>query len=167
MNAEELAIDPVAAAHRLPGANHAGRRACDGNEVEARRGARRSRPDAFTAAAMAATTSCFQHPPRLSTYRSHGIHVRANVACGPDGTAAARCYLRRRRTDGRRASPRLRRGRWCAPSHWRALGTSALPSESPFIDLFDPSSPVRLSTNDTHRAARSAGYRGQAADRPC
>lgn len=31
----------------------------------------------------------FGPPGRLYTYISHGIHVCANVSCGPDGTAAA------------------------------------------------------------------------------
>ena len=31
----------------------------------------------------------FGPPGRLYTYRSHGIHLCANVSCGPDGTAAA------------------------------------------------------------------------------
>lgn len=31
----------------------------------------------------------FGPPGRLYTYRSHGIHVCANVSCGADGTAAA------------------------------------------------------------------------------
>ncbi|CAN1535048.1 Mpg 3-methyladenine DNA glycosylase [Mycobacteriaceae bacterium] len=31
----------------------------------------------------------FGPPGRLYTYRSHGIHLCANVSCGPDGVAAA------------------------------------------------------------------------------
>lgn len=94
MNAEELAIDPVAAAHRLLGATIAGRgvRAMV-VEVEAYGGV----PDGPWPDAAAHSYRgrngrndvMFGPPGRLYTYRSHGIHVCANVACGPDGTAAA------------------------------------------------------------------------------
>lgn len=137
MNAEELAIDPVAAAHRLLGATIAGRgvRAMV-VEVEAYGGV----PDGPWPDAAAHSYRgrngrndvMFGPPGRLYTYRSHGIHVCANVACGPDGTAAAVLLRAAAIEDGAELAT-SRRGRRCALSHWRAAReTSALPSESPW-----------------------------------
>lgn len=176
MNAEELAIDPVAAAHRLLGATIAGRgvRAMV-VEVEAYGGV----PDGPWPDAAAHSYRgrngrndvMFGPPGRLYTYRSHGIHVCANVACGPDGTAAAVLLRAAAIEDGAELAT-SRRGQTvravalargprnlCA-----ALGITMADNG---IDLFDPSSPVRLRLNDTHRA-RSGPRVGvsQAADRP-
>lgn len=113
----------------------------------------------------------FGPPGRLYTYRSHGIHVCANVACGPDGTAAAVLLragaivagvdvARSRRGDPARTVALARGpGNLCS-----ALG---IIMEDNGIDLFDPQSPVRLTLNDAVTAL--SGPRvgiSKAADRP-
>ncbi|AMC50532.1 3-methyladenine DNA glycosylase [Mycobacterium tuberculosis variant bovis BCG] len=137
MNAEELAIDPVAAAHRLLGATIAGRgvRAMV-VEVEAYGGV----PDGPW--------------PDAAAHSYRGRNGRNDVMFGPRGgftpTAAmgsmsvptsragpmARlplCYLGPPPSRTAPSSPRLGAGRRCALSHWRAAReTSALPSESPW-----------------------------------
>lgn len=108
---------------------------------------------------------------RLYTYRSHGIHVCANVVCGPDGMAAA-VLLRAGVIVGgpdiarRRRGPAVREvalargpGNLCA-----ALGITLADNG---IDLLDASSPVRLELGDPRRVL--AGPRvgvSRAADRP-
>jgi DNA-3-methyladenine glycosylase len=51
----------------------------------------------------------FGPPGRLYTYRSHGIHVCANVSCGGDGTAGA-VLLRAAFIESGRDSAQSRRG---------------------------------------------------------
>jgi DNA-3-methyladenine glycosylase len=94
VSADQLAVDPVAAAHRLLGATLSGRGvSATIVEVEAYGGV----PDGPWPDAAAHSyrgpngrnAVMFGPPGRLYTYRSHGIHVCANVACGPEGTAAA------------------------------------------------------------------------------
>jgi len=90
----------------------------------------------------------FGPPGRLYTYRSHGIHVCANVSCGADGVAAA-VLLRaavvesgaaaasRRRGPAVRAAALARGpGNLCA-----ALGITM---EHNGIDLLADESPIRL-----------------------
>src|SRR6516162_8188473 len=87
-------VDPVAAAHRLLGVTLTGRgvRAVV-VEVEAYGGP----PDGPWPDAAAHSYRgpgmrnkvMFGPPGRLYTYRSHGIHVCANVVCASAGTAAA------------------------------------------------------------------------------
>ena len=94
MGADELAVDPVEAAHRLLGATLTGRGvAATIVEVEAYGGVPDGPwPDPAAHSYRGPTgrnTVMFGPPGRLYTYRSHGIHVCANVVCGADGTAAA------------------------------------------------------------------------------
>ena len=110
-------------------------------------------------------------PGRLYTYRSHGLHVCANAVCGPDGVAAAVLLragivtagfdvARRRRGPGIRDAALARGpGNLCA-----ALGITLADNG---IDMFDPSSPVRLELGDP-RPALSGPRVGvsRAADRP-
>lgn len=113
----------------------------------------------------------FGPPGRLYTYRSHGIHVCANVSCGPDGTAAAvllrACAIedglhlaRGRRGEAVRGAALARGpGNLCA-----ALGITM---DDNGIDLFDPESAVSLQLRAPLTA--TAGPRvgvSQAADRP-
>jgi len=107
---------------------------------------------------------------RLYTYRSHGLHVCANAVCGPDGVAAAVLLRAGIITDGfdlarRRRGPAIRDaalargpGNLCS-----ALGITLVDNG---IDLFDPSSPIRLELADPRPAL--AGPRvgvSRAADR--
>jgi DNA-3-methyladenine glycosylase len=158
VSAGELAVDPVAAAHRLLGATLTGRGvSATIVEVEAYGGV----PDGPWPDAAAHSyrgpngrnAVMFGPPGRLYTYRSHGIHVCANVACGPDGTAAA-VLLRaaaiqrgldvaRSRRGGLIRSVALARGPGNLCS---ALGITMADNG---IDLFDATSPVRLRLNDT------------------
>jgi DNA-3-methyladenine glycosylase len=176
VRAEELAVEPVAAAHRILGATITGRgvRAVI-VEVEAYGGV----PDGPWPDAAAHSyrglngrnAVMFGPAGRLYTYRSHGIHVCANVSCGPDGTAAAvllRAAAVERGIDVARSrrgeSPRtvaLARGPGNLCS---ALGITMADNG---IDLFDPDTPVRLRLNDTLAAV--CGPRvgiSHAADRP-
>jgi DNA-3-methyladenine glycosylase len=176
VSADELTVDPVAAAHRLLGATLTGRgvRAIV-VEVEAYGGV----PDGPWPDAAAHSyrglngrnAVMFGPPGRLYTYRSHGIHVCANVSCAPEGTAAAvllRAAVLEDGADlarGRRGelvrTPALARGPGNLCS---ALGIAMTDNG---IDLFDPDSPVTLELNDPLSAV--SGPRvgvSQAADRP-
>ena len=84
----------------------------------------------------------FGPPGRLYTYRSHGIHVCANVSCGGDGTAGA-VLLRAAFIESGRDSAQSRRGPavgatalargpgnlW-KPDHTRTLGRPGTPRSS-------------------------------------
>ncbi|MGY4709143.1 DNA-3-methyladenine glycosylase [Mycolicibacterium sp. CBM1] len=94
MSVEWLNVDPVSAARRLLG----GVLSCRGVgalivEVEAYGGPLDGPwPDAASHSFRgrgARNAVMFGPAGRLYTYRSHGIHVCANVSCGPDGAAAA------------------------------------------------------------------------------
>ena len=176
VSVEQLLVDPVAAAHRLLGATITGRdvRAIV-VEVEAYGGV----PDGPWPDAAAHSyrgrngrnAVMFGPPGRLYTYRSHGIHVCANVVCGPDGTAAAVLLRAAALEDGSDVA-RSRRGaavRTVALARGpgnlcSALGISMSDNE---IDLFDRDSPVTLTLSKAHGAV--SGPRvgvSQAADRP-
>lgn len=172
----QLDVDPVAAAHRLLGATIAGRGVrATVVEVEAYGGV----PDGPWPDAAAHSyrgpngrnAVMFGPPGRLYTYRSHGIHVCANVACGPDGTAAA-VLLRACAIEDGLDVARSRRGeliRTAALARGPGNLCSALgiTMDDNGIDVFDPASPVTLELNEP--VAAVAGPRvgiSQAADRP-
>jgi len=113
----------------------------------------------------------FGPPGRLYTYRSHGIHVCANVVCGADGVAAA-VLLRAAAIETGLEVAQARRG---ASVRTRALGrgpgnlcsAAGITMADNGIDLFDADSPVRVKFNDPVEA--TSGPRvgvSQAADRP-
>ena len=176
MVADELLVDPVAAAHRLLGATITGRgvRATVG-EVEAYGGV----PDGPWPDASAHSfrglngrnAVMFGPPGHLYTYRSHGVHVCANVSCGPDGVAAA-VLLRAAAIEAGLDVAQDRRGT-AIPTVALARGPGNLCSALGItmadngIDLFDPKSPVRLTLNE-RRGVLSGPRVGisQAADRP-
>lgn len=171
-----LADDPVTAARRLVGARLHGRDVTATIvEVEGYGGP----PDgpwpdpashSFRGPRMR-NTVMFGPPGRLYTYRSHGIHVCANVVCGGDGTAAA-VLLRAAIIDDGEPVARLRRGATPAPralargpgNLCAALGITMADNG---IDLFAVGSPVRLELGVPMPAV--AGPRvgvSSAADRP-
>jgi DNA-3-methyladenine glycosylase len=174
--ADQLAVDPVEAAHRLLGATLTGRGATATIvEVEAYGGAPDGPwPDAAAHSYRGPTPRnavMFGPPGRLYTYRSHGIHVCANVVCATEGIAAA-VLLRaaaietgvdvaqsRRGPSVRDRSLARGPGNLCS-----ALGIIMADNE---IDLFSADSPIRLTLNSAGEAA--VGPRvgvSQAADRP-
>jgi DNA-3-methyladenine glycosylase len=158
MGADQLAVDPVVAAQRLLGATFIGRGVTATIvEVEAYGGVPDGPwPDAAAHSYRGPTgrsTVMFGPPGRLYTYRSHGIHVCANVVCGADGIAAA-VLLRaaaietgldlaqsRRGTSIRAVALARGPGNLCS-----ALGITVADNG---VDLFDADSPVRLRLNDT------------------
>jgi DNA-3-methyladenine glycosylase len=174
--ADQLLVDPVAAAHRLLGATLIGRGVrATVVEVEAYGGV----PDGPWPDASAHSYRgrngrngvMFGPPGHLYTYRSHGIHVCANVSCGPDGVAAA-VLLRAAAIDAGLDVAQDRRGaavRTVALARGpgnlcSALGITMADNE---IDLFHPKSPVQLTLNEAQGAV--SGPRvgiSQAADRP-
>jgi DNA-3-methyladenine glycosylase len=176
MSAELLATDPLTAARRLLGARLTGRGASALIvEVEAYGGPPDGPwPDAASHSFRGPglrNAVMFGPAGRLYTYRSHGIHVCANVVCGPDGTAAAVLFraavvesgfevARHRRGDPVRSFALARGpGNLCS-----ALGVTMGDNT---IDLFDATSAVRLAVNESPVGV--AGPRvgvSHAADRP-
>ncbi|MBV8928327.1 MAG: DNA-3-methyladenine glycosylase [Mycobacteriaceae bacterium] len=174
--ADLLCVDPLTAARRLLGAALS----ADGVsativEVEAYGGP----PDGPWPDAAAHSyrgpgvrnAVMFGPPGRLYTYRSHGIHVCANVVCGPDGTAAA-VLLRAAAVEVGIDVARRRRGEAARPAAL-ARGPGNLCSalgiamEHNGIDLFTAGGPIRLTLGEQHAGA--CGPRtgiSKAADRP-
>jgi DNA-3-methyladenine glycosylase len=172
----KLPVDPVTAARRLLGAALIGRGVSAMIvEVEAYGGP----PDGPWSDAASHSfrgrggrnTVMFGPAGRLYTYRSHGIHVCANVVCGSDGIAGA-VLLRAAAVESGLALAGGRRGESVRPAAL-ARGPGNLCSalgilmEDNGINLFDPDSPVQLTLGDEHPVA--AGPRvgvSKAADRP-
>jgi DNA-3-methyladenine glycosylase len=176
VGAEQLAVDPVRAAHRLLGATLAGRGVTATIvEVEAYGGSPDGPwPDAAAHSYRGPTARnavMFGPPGRLYTYRSHGIHICANVVCATDGVAAA-VLLRAAAIETGLDVAQSRRG----PSvRATALGrgpgnlcsAAGIIMTDNGIDLFSADSPIRLTLNDAGEAV--VGPRvgvSQAADRP-
>jgi DNA-3-methyladenine glycosylase len=174
--ADRLSVDPVEAARRLLGATITSRgvRAVV-VEVEAYGGVPDGPwPDAAAHSyrgRSARNAVMFGPPGRLYTYRSHGIHVCANVSCAPDGTAAAVLLRAAALEDGADAA-RARRGELVrAAALARGPGNlcSALgiTMDDNGIDLFDPDAPVTLELNAPLTAVTGPRVGvSQAADRP-
>ena len=176
MSADQLATDPLTAARLLVGAELEGRGVTAiVVEVEAYGGpADGPWPDAAAHSFRGEggrNTVMFGAAGRLYAYRSHGIHVCANVVCGEVGVAAAVLLRAAVVVDGSatafaRRGPAIREtalargpGNLCS-----ALGITMADNG---IDLFDRDGPVTLKLNDPGRA--TSGPRvgvSKAADRP-
>ena len=176
MSAAQLAVDPVTAARRLLGATLYGRDVvATVVEVEAYGGPPSGPwPDAAAHSFRGPTPRSavmFGPAGRLYTYRSHGIHVCANVVCCTDGVAGAVLLRAARVIDGCGAAQGRRRAGVTPAAIARgpgnlceALGITLADNG---IDLMDRRSPVRLELNALQ--VGSAGPRvgvSQAADRP-
>jgi DNA-3-methyladenine glycosylase len=172
----KLPVDPVKAARRLLGAALISRGVSAMIvEVEAYGGPPDGPwPDAASHSFRGRggrNTVMFGPAGRLYTYRSHGIHVCANVVCGSDGIAGA-VLLRAAAVESGLELAAGRRGESVRPAAL-ARGPGNLCSalgiimDDNGIDLFDPDSPVQLMLGDEHPVA--AGPRvgvSKAADRP-
>jgi DNA-3-methyladenine glycosylase len=174
--AGQLAVDPVEAAHRLLGATLTGRGVVAMVvEVEAYGGGPDGPwPDAAAHSYRGVTgrnTVMFGPPGRLYTYLSHGIHICANVVCGPDGIAAA-VLLRAAVVEAGADIAQTRRGpairtAALARGPGNLCAATGITMADNGIDLFDSNSPVRLTLKDAPEA--TSGPRvgvSQAADRP-
>ncbi len=176
MSAEFLAVDPVEAAQRLLGAVLTGRGASAVIvEVEAYGGPTDGPwPDAASHSFRGRggrNAIMFGPAGRLYAYRSHGIHVCANVVCAFDGVAGAVLLRAAAILDGvdvalSRRGPSLRTsaltrgpGNLC-----QALGITM---EDNGIDLFAGNGPITLTLCE-RQSARCGPRVGvsQAADRP-
>jgi DNA-3-methyladenine glycosylase len=176
MDANGLPADPLDAARRLLGAALIGRGVSAMIvEVEAYGGpADGPWPDAASHSYRGRSgrnTVMFGPAGRMYTYRSHGIHVCANVVCGHDGVAGA-VLLRAAAVESGLDIARDRRGDAVRPAAL-ARGPGNLCSalgitmEDNGIDLFDTRSPVRLALAEelTSVDGPRVGV-SQAADRP-
>jgi DNA-3-methyladenine glycosylase len=176
VGADQLAVDPVEAAHRLLGATLTGRGvSATIVEVEAYGGVPDGPwPDAAAHSYRGATgrsAVMFGPPGRLYAYFSHGIHVCANVVCATDGVAAA-VLLRAAAIETGLDVAQARRGtsiqsRALARGPGNLCAAVGITMADNGIDLFDASSPVRIELNEAVDA--TSGPRvgvSQAADRP-
>ncbi len=153
MNSECLAVDPVTAARRLLGTVIAAR-GVDAVVVEVEAyggppGGPWPDPASHSYRGPSVRNAVMFGPPgRLYTYRSHGIHVCANVSCGPDGTAAA-VLLRAAAVESGRAEAQDHRGptvpaRALARGPGNLCSALAITMDDGGLDLFDPRSPVTM-----------------------
>jgi DNA-3-methyladenine glycosylase len=176
VGAGQLLVDPVEAAHRLLGATLTGRGvSAIVVEVEAYGGDPEGPwPDAAAHSYRGRrprNAIMFGPPGRLYTYRSHGIHVCANVSCGPDGTAAAVLLRAAALEDGADVA-RARRGELVraaalARGPGNLCSAMGITMEDNGIDLFGRNAPVALELHEPLTAV--SGPRvgvSQAADRP-
>ncbi|HKP41218.1 DNA-3-methyladenine glycosylase [Mycobacterium sp.] len=176
VSAELLAVDPLAAARRLLGAALTGRGASAMIvEVEAYGGPPGGPwPDAAAHSFRGPTGRnkvMFGPAGRLYTYRSHGIHVCANVVCAADGVAGA-VLLRAAAVEAGLEVALARRGEIVRPAALArgpgnlcaALGITM---DDNGIDLFDVRSPVRLTLGEEHVGVEGPRVGvSKAADRP-
>ena len=175
MGADQLAVDPVEAAHRLLGATLTGRGVSAMIvEVEAYGGVPDGPwPDAAAHSYRGVTGRSgvmFGPPGRLYAYLSHGIHVCANVVCATDGVAAA-VLLRAAAVETGLDVALARRGasirpRDLARGPGNLCAAVGITMADNGIDLFDASSPVRLELNDAVDATIGAPRRRQPGRRP-
>lgn len=175
MGAELLVADPLTAGRRLLGAElAAGGVTATIVEVEAYGGPPEGPwPDPASHSFRGPNGRngvMFGGAGRLYTYRSHGIHVCANVVCGPDGTAAA-VLLRAAVIDNGIELARTRRGPAVrdlalARGPGNLCSALAITMDDYGTDLFDPASRVRLQLRDAIAAANGPRVGvSQAADR--
>lgn len=176
MSAELLAVDPITAARRLLGAALIGRGVSAMIvEVEAYGGP----PDgpwpdgashSFRGRGLR-NSVMFGPAGRLYTYRSHGIHVCANVVCATEDVAGA-VLFRAAAVEAGLGTAQARRGDSTRPAAL-ARGPGNLCSalgitmDDNGVDLFDPKSPVGLTFGEDHIAADGPRVGvSKAADRP-
>lgn len=172
---EQMSVDPLTAAKRLLGAALVGRGVSAMIvEVEAYGGPPDGPwPDAASHSfrgRRGRNTVMFGPAGRLYTYRSHGIHVCANVVCAYDGVAGA-VLLRAAAVESGLDIAAARRGASVRPTAL-ARGPGNLCSalgitmEDNGINLFDPHSPVQLTLAEERRAVDGPRVGvSQAADR--
>lgn len=173
---DSLAVDPLCAAHQLLGAVVTGRGVeALIVEVEAYGGPDDGPwPDAASHSFRGPNTRnsvMFGPSGTLYTYRSHGIHVCANVVCGTAGVAGA-VLLRAAAIKAGIETARARRGDQVSQAALArgpgnlcsALGISLADNG---IELFNPAAPVRLTLGEPRESV--SGPRvgvSKAADRP-
>lgn len=176
MSARRLSVDPLTAARRLLGATLVGRGVSAMIvEVEAYGGPEgQPWPDAASHSyrGMGGRNAVMFGPAgRLYTYRSHGIHVCANVVCATDEVAGA-VLLRAVAVESGGDVAQDRRGDSVRPA---ALGRGpgnlcsamGITMEDNGIDVFDAKSAIRVVLGDKRDGV--AGPRvgvSKAADRP-
>jgi DNA-3-methyladenine glycosylase len=176
VSAELLSVDPLTAARRLLGAALTGPGVTAMIvEVEAYGGPTDGPwPDAASHSFRGRggrNWVMFGPAGRLYTYRSHGIHVCANVVCATDGVAGA-VLLRAAAVEAGVDQARARRGDSARPTAL-ARGPGNLCSalgitmDHNGIDLFSRESPVKLTLGEEHDAVDGPRVGvSQAADRP-
>jgi DNA-3-methyladenine glycosylase len=176
VSADRLAVDPVTAAQRLLGAALTGRGVSAMIvEVEAYGGPVDGPwPDAASHSFRGPglrNSVMFGPAGRLYTYRSHGIHVCANVVCATDGVAGA-VLLRAAAVEAGLDVAQMRRGDSMRPvalargpgNLCSALGITM---DDNGIDLFDPKGPIRLTLGQERNAVDGPRVGvSKAADRP-
>lgn len=176
MAAELLSVDPLTAARRLLGATLTGRGVSAMIvEVEAYGGPPHGPwPDAAAHSYRGVSgrnSVMFGPAGRLYTYRSHGIHVCANVVCATDGVAGA-VLLRAAAIEAGLDTALARRGELVRPAGLArgpgnlcsALGITMADNG---LDLFDPASPIELTLGEQHLADEGPRVGvSKAADRP-
>ena len=153
MNTEWLKADPVTAARRLLGAVITARgvraRIVEVEAYGGPPGGPWPDPASHSYRGPSVRNSVMFGPPgRLYTYRSHGIHLCANVSCGPEGSAAA-VLLRAAVIESGQPAAQVRRGP-AVPIRALARGPGNLCSalgitmDENGLNVFDPRSAVTV-----------------------
>lgn len=176
VSAKRLSVDPVTAARRLLGAVLTGRGVSAMIvEVEAYGGpADGPWPDAASHSFRGPglrNSVMFGPAGRLYTYRSHGIHVCANVVCATDDVAGA-VLLRAAAIEAGIDVAQARRGDSTRPAALargpgNLCSALAITMDDNGIDLFDPTGPIQLMFGEKHQPDEGPRVGvSKAADRP-